>query len=79
LPIINMSSAFALALFGPGAFSLDRAFGIRVPKALAALAALGVAGGVVVAETRPKPAPAASTGGDVQEKKGEDGEQASPS
>ena len=57
LPITNMAAATALALAGPGAFSLDRALGIRVPKSVAALAVLGVAAGVVVAETRPKPAP----------------------
>jgi putative oxidoreductase len=62
LPVINMSAATALALIGPGAFSLDRAFGLRVPKPLAALAALGVVGGVVLAETRPQPAPAPGSG-----------------
>lgn len=56
LPIINMAAATELALTGPGAFSLDRALGIRVPRAVTALAVLGVAAGVVVAETRPKPA-----------------------
>ena len=57
LPIINISAATALTLLGPGAFSLDHALGIRVPKGLALLAALAVAGGVVVAETRPMPLP----------------------
>lgn len=60
LPVINMSSAFALALLGPGAFSLDRALDIRVPKPIVALATLGVVGGVIVAETRPKPDPPAA-------------------
>jgi putative oxidoreductase len=64
LPITNIAAATALALSGPGAFSLDRALGIRVPKAVAALAVLGVAAGVMVAETRPKPAlPAAERAG----------------
>jgi putative oxidoreductase len=62
LPITNMAAATALVLSGPGAFSLDRALGIRVPKSVAALAALGVAAGVVVAETRPKPVPQAAEG-----------------
>lgn len=57
LPIVNISAATALALLGPGAFSLDHALGIHVPKGLALLAALAVAGGVVVAETRPMPLP----------------------
>ena len=56
LPITNMAAALALTLVGPGAFSLDRVLGIRVPKALAALAALGVGAGVAIAESRPKPA-----------------------
>jgi putative oxidoreductase len=53
LPVTNIAAALALTLCGPGVFSLDRAFGIRVPKAVAALAALGVAAGVAVAENRP--------------------------
>lgn len=68
LPITNMAAATALALSGPGAFSLDRALGLRVPKAVAALALLGVAAGVAVAETRRKPAPQAAdtAGAEVQ-------------
>ena len=60
LPVINMSAATALTLIGPGAFSIDRALGLRVPKPLAALAALGVVAGVVLAETRPRLAPPAT-------------------
>ena len=59
LPITNIAAATALALSGPGAFSLDRALGIHVPKSVVTLAVLGVAAGVVVAESRPKPAPPA--------------------
>jgi len=54
LPVTNIAAALAMTLCGPGAFSLDRAFGIRVPKAAAALAALSVAAGVAVAESRPR-------------------------
>jgi putative oxidoreductase len=61
LPVTNMAAATALALVGPGAFSLDRALGIRVPKGVAALAVLAVAAGVAVAETRPKPAASTET------------------
>jgi putative oxidoreductase len=57
LPITNMAAATALIMTGPGAFSLDRALGIRLPKAVAALALLGVGASVIVAETRPKSAP----------------------
>jgi putative oxidoreductase len=60
LPVTNIAAALALTLCGPGAFSLDRAFGVRVPKAVTALAALGVAAGVAVAENRPGAGLAAS-------------------
>jgi len=53
LPVTNIAAALALTLCGPGVFSLDRAFGIRVPKPVTALAVLGVAAGVAVAENRP--------------------------
>jgi putative oxidoreductase len=54
LPVTNIAAALALTLCGPGAFSLDRAFGIRVPKSVTALAVLGVAAGVAVVENRPE-------------------------
>lgn len=69
LPVTNMAAALALTLTGPGAFSLDQALGIRVPKPLAALAVLGVTASVVVAETRPKPQPAET--GDQGEAQGQ--------
>ena len=37
LPITNIAAATALMLNGPGKFSLDRAFGIRLPRVLAPL------------------------------------------
>ncbi|HEU0116537.1 MAG TPA: DoxX family protein, partial [Thermomicrobiales bacterium] len=45
LPVTNMSAALALALAGPGRFSLDEALGIRVPREIAALAGLAVLAG----------------------------------
>jgi putative oxidoreductase len=68
LPVTNISAATALTLAGPGAFSLDRALGIQVPKPLAVLAAMAVAAGVIVAESRPKPEAQAAeeAGGQVQ-------------
>jgi putative oxidoreductase len=54
LPVTNIAAALALTLCGPGAFSLDHAFGIRMPKAVSTLAALAVAAGVAVAENRPQ-------------------------
>jgi putative oxidoreductase len=57
LPVINMSVASALALAGPGRFSLDHALGIRVPGWLAALALAGTLGGLYIGlATREQPA-----------------------
>ena len=52
LPITNMVAAAASALAGPGAFSLDRAIGLRTPRSLIALTAAGVLAGVLIAENR---------------------------
>jgi putative oxidoreductase len=40
LPVTNMATALALMFAGPGRFSLDRLFGIRLPRALVIAAAL---------------------------------------
>ncbi len=37
LPVTNVAAALALTLAGPGRFSLDSLFGIRLPRALVAL------------------------------------------
>jgi len=58
LPVINMASALALTLTGPGRFSLDHVLGIRLPRALvitiaiveATMVAIGIA-------SRPTPPP----------------------
>jgi putative oxidoreductase len=44
LPVVNMAVAGALALTGPGACSLDRLFGLRVPRWMTALFTLGALG-----------------------------------
>lgn len=46
LPLMYMTTAGALILAGPGRFSLDRAIGLKVPAAMAWLAAAGVAAGL---------------------------------
>ena len=51
MPVINMATALALTLTGPGRFSLDHVLGIRLPRALviaiaiveAAMVAIGIA------------------------------------
>ncbi len=48
LPLTNMAIASALLLTGPGALSLDRALGLRVPRWLAIPALLGARGGVTL-------------------------------
>jgi putative oxidoreductase len=56
LPVINMSTALALTLTGPGRFSLDRLFGIRMPGAI--VIAVAVVEAVMVAigiTSRPAP------------------------
>ncbi|HWE61892.1 MAG TPA: DoxX family protein [Chloroflexota bacterium] len=44
LPVINIAAALAVAIAGPGEFSLDHALGIQLPKAVPALAGLTAAG-----------------------------------
>jgi putative oxidoreductase len=53
LPLTNIAIGTALALVDPGRISLDHAFGIRVPREMAMLAALGTALGVVFSEVAP--------------------------
>ncbi len=58
LPLTNIATAFALTLTGPGRFSLDRLFGIRLPRALVIAAA--VVEGVLLAigiTSQPTPPP----------------------
>ena len=52
LAVLNLSTALALALTGPGRFSLDRLFGIRLPRTLVAAAAIVEAAMLVLAITR---------------------------
>src|SRR5919199_5131452 len=69
LPLTNMAIATALALTGPGRYSVDEMLGIEVPAALVALAAAGVAAGViasVVAQPEPSEPQANEAGGELQ-------------
>ena len=62
LPVINMATALALILAGPGRFSLDHVLGIRLPRALVIAIAIVEATMVVigiVSRPTPPPAPAA--------------------
>src|SRR5258708_25658380 len=57
LPVTNIASALAITLTGPGRFSLDRLFGIRLPRALV-IAAAGLELIVVSLGIRRRPAAA---------------------
>jgi putative oxidoreductase len=56
LPLLYSSVGVAIALAGPGRYSLDRLFGVRVPTSLVALTIAGVAVGVMRAERASPPA-----------------------
>lgn len=57
LPLLNMAVGTALALTGPGRYSLDHVLGVKVPKALVGLTIAGVVAGVVAGITAtPEPA-----------------------
>ncbi|HEY7036506.1 MAG TPA: DoxX family protein [Thermomicrobiales bacterium] len=55
-PVLYSAIGMAVGLAGPGRYSLDHLFGIRVPKSLAALTAAGVVAGVVLADRASAPA-----------------------
>jgi putative oxidoreductase len=52
LPLLNLAIAGALTLAGPGAISLDRVLGVRMPWWLVALGMAGTGAGVAVALRR---------------------------
>jgi putative oxidoreductase len=65
LPLTNLAAALALAVAGPGRFSVDSIFGTRLPKWMAAATLAGAVAGSVasirmlLAATQEEPAPAA--------------------
>lgn len=87
LPVTNISAALALALAGPGRYSLDNALGLRLPQPLVGLAAAGAAGGVYLGLTQAQAAateaksdePAQAETPREQEQPGRDEQQAEPS
>jgi len=66
LPVVNVAVGTALMLTGPGRYSLDRAFGNKIPRWLTALAMTGSAVALVIGllmEPEPAEEPAAVTEG----------------
>ena len=57
LPVTNMAAALALTLTGPGRFSLDNVFGIRLPRPLVIAVAIVEAVMLAIGITTPAPAP----------------------
>jgi putative oxidoreductase len=57
LPVTNIAAALALTLTGPGRFSLDNLFGIRVPRPLVIAAAIVEAVMLAIGIITPRPAP----------------------
>jgi putative oxidoreductase len=53
LPMTNIAAALVLATSGPGRYSLDRLFGIRIPRWMAALMTLTTVGAAYAAAQRP--------------------------
>jgi putative oxidoreductase len=58
LPVVYAATALALGVVGPGRYSLDHAFGIRLPWPVVSLVAAAAAAGVVQALTAEPPEPA---------------------
>ena len=59
LPVINMATALALTLTGPGRFSLDHVFGIRLPRPLVIAIAIVEAATVAIGIISPLTSPSA--------------------
>ncbi len=57
LPLTNLAAATALALVGPGRYSVDHMMGIRLPRWIALLGLVGLGAGLARA-LQPKAAPA---------------------
>jgi putative oxidoreductase len=54
LAATNFAAAMMLAVMGPGDYSADRLLGVRIPRPLGVLIALGTAGAVYAALRRPE-------------------------
>jgi len=55
LPVVYFAVALALIFTGPGQYSLDRAFGIRLPRALVIVVAVVASVAVAYGIAQPKP------------------------
>lgn len=69
LPLTNLASAAALALVGPGRYSIDRALGIRLPRWIGVFGLLGmgiVLGRALQPELAPEPPQLETSEADAQ-------------
>jgi putative oxidoreductase len=62
LPLTNVAAALAIALAGPGKYSLDEAFGIRLPGWVTGLTVLAATGIVTAGLVMSAPPPATEQG-----------------
>jgi len=70
LPATNIAICLALIMAGPGKYSLDRAFGIKLPGWIGTVAALTATGAIAYGlsqQPAPRPSPAEQSGGDAHE------------
>lgn len=67
VPLLYSVAGAALALTGPGRYSLDRALGVKVPLSVALATGVGVAAGVALAESMTAKAKAARPPADTDE------------
>ena len=71
LTLLNSAAALAVATAGPGAYSLDRAFGVRLPRWLTTTLALGATATVVYGMLQsPEAQPAADEAQEAAEDRG---------
>jgi putative oxidoreductase len=75
LPVTNLATGLALVLTGPGRYSLDQVFGLRLPRALVILVAIAEVA-LLVLGIRSRPAPPAPSVEDQAGAKLEAGQEA---
>lgn len=78
LPLTNLAAAAALALVGPGRYSLDGALGIRLPRAFVALVTVATLTGIAIGLLRRETTAPARPGAEAEPEHGGQGSEAQP-